>query len=102
MEVEVVAAGVAAHKLGSDGHDGGKQNDRRAGEALPESHSRPGPAGRVGDARLRLIPRSLIPDPLVFMAAGAACGGFAAATAAGVKASGNVVPPYQSFHWSRK
>jgi hypothetical protein len=92
MEVEVVAAGVAVDEFGGDGYEGGEEDDGWADEAVPTW----------------FIPRSQKRDrghPVVLLrrlhgSSRSVCF-VCAATAAGLKANGNVVPPYQSFHWSR-
>ena len=63
MDIEVVAAGVAANELRDDGDDCGEQNEC-------------GPVSRRRSWLRSLLP-VLFPVPCSFMAAGAVCGWFA-------------------------
>ena len=102
VDVEVVAAGVAANELRDDGDERGEEDDRWAGEEA-QSHGSDRKDGR-GARRPGLwrSPCSLVPWSLFFHGSRRSVCRVCAATAAGVKGSAKVVPLYQSFHWSRK
>src|SRR5271170_7265792 len=101
MDVEIVAAGVAANELRDNGDGGGEENDGGAEIAprSPNARDRGHPHFCFG----RLW--SLIPGPcslFFFHGSRRSVCVVCAARADGVKGSAKVVPLYQSFHWSRK
>ena len=118
MDVEVVAAGVAANELRDDGDECGEKNDRGAGEVAQARRTRRiarrgksnrrsfDPVAFATSLRMTMLwvgriacsPVPSVPWFLFFHGSRRNVWRVWAATATGVNGSAKVVPLYQSFH----